>query len=213
MDFQYRTTYSDRHGVETTTMHNDGATLALTLRGVLFSGPDFDSLAPDSRSEPPALEKFSLANGCLCECVIECEIPLPVVANSATNSALLVAQLRLGSQAASGGLDDERLLLSLRANEKEYRSTGKSGSFEDELSELQRVLPAGAYMKACINCGLSDYSPGGHGLFGGMLCFRDFKEQYRKVRGKSDLFKLMGAVGKPLFVQETFLCSQFEKRQ
>jgi hypothetical protein len=48
MDFQYRTTYSDRHVVETTTMHNDGGTLALTLRGVLFSGPDFDSLAPDS---------------------------------------------------------------------------------------------------------------------------------------------------------------------
>jgi hypothetical protein len=213
MDFQYRTTYSDRHGVETTTMHNDGATLALTLPGVLFSGPDFDSLAPDSRSEPLVLENFSLANGSLCECVIECEIPLPVVADSATNSALLVAQLRLGSQAANGGLDDERLLLSLRVNEEVYRSTGKSGWFEDELLDLQRVLPAGAYMKACINCGLSDYSPGGHGLFGGMLCFRDFKEQYRKVRDKSDLFKLMGAVGKPLFVQETFLCPQFEKRE
>jgi hypothetical protein len=52
MDSQYRTTYSDRHVVETTTMHNDGGTLALTLRGVLFSGPDFDSLAPDSFSVP-----------------------------------------------------------------------------------------------------------------------------------------------------------------
>jgi hypothetical protein len=52
MDFQYRTTYSDRHVVETTTMHNDGGTLVLTLRGVLFSGPDFDSLAPDSFSAP-----------------------------------------------------------------------------------------------------------------------------------------------------------------
>lgn len=213
MDFQYRTTYSDKHGVETTTMHNDGARLALTLRGVLFSGPDFDSLAPESRSEPLELEKFSLANGCLCECVIECEIPIPVVSDGATTSTLLVTQLRLGSQAANGGVDDEGLLLSLRVNQKEYRSTGKSGWFEDELLELQRVLPAGAYMKACINCGLSDYSPYGHGLFGWMLCFRDFKAEYHEVKGKSDLFRLMEAVGEPLLVQETFLCPQFEKRQ
>lgn len=52
MDFQYRTTYSDRQVVETTTMHSDGGMLALTLRGILFSGPDFDSLAPDSFSVP-----------------------------------------------------------------------------------------------------------------------------------------------------------------
>jgi hypothetical protein len=75
------------------------------------------------------LEKFSFANSCLCECVIECEIPLPVV-NSATNSALLVAQLRLGSKAASGGLDDERLLLSLRVNERSIALRERAGGLK-----------------------------------------------------------------------------------
>jgi hypothetical protein len=213
MDSEYRTTYSDRRGIETTIMHNDGATLTLTLRGVLFSGPDFDSLTPDSRSEPKLLDQFSLTNGSLCECIIECEIPLPIIADGVTSSALLVARLRLGSQAANGGLDDESLLLALHVDENVYHSTGKSGWFEDELLALQRVLPDGAYLKTCFNCGLSDYSPGGHGLFGGMVCFRDSKADYRRVKGKSDFFKLMEAVSKPLLVQETFLCPQFEKRQ
>jgi len=194
-------------------MHNDGATLALTLRGVLFSGPDFDSLAPDSRSEPKLLERFSLANGSLCECVIECKIPVPVVADGVTSSALLGAHLSLGSQAANGGLDDESLLLSLQVDKNVYRSTGKCGWFEDELLALQLVLPDGTYLKSCFNCGLSDYIPGGHGLFGCMVCFRDSKAEYRSVRGKSDFFKLMEAIDKPLRVQETFLCPQFEKRQ
>ena len=47
---------------------------------------------------------------------------------------------------------------------------------EDELLDIQRQMPEGTYLKACINCAFSDYCPGGHGLFGGLACFRDNKE-------------------------------------
>lgn len=213
MDFQYPTIYSDRRGVETANMHNDGTTLALVLRGVLFSGRDFDSLEPDKSSEARLLKQFSLVNGSLCECTIQCEMPIPLVVDNGTASSLLVIQVKLGAQAANGGLDEERVILSLRVGETTYRSTGKGGWFENELLELQKALPNGTYLKACINCGLSDYWPGGNPAFGGMLCFRDCKDHYRKVRGKSDLFKLLEAVAKPMTVQETFLCPQFERRQ
>jgi hypothetical protein len=46
---------------------------------------------------------------------------------------------KLGSQAANGGLDEERLLVSLRVDDKVYSSTGKSGFFEDELLALQKA--------------------------------------------------------------------------
>jgi hypothetical protein len=126
-------------------------------------------------------------------------------------------ELRLGGSVVdggwrNGGLDEECLLLSLRVDDQVYSSIGKSGWFEDELLELQKVLPNGTYLKACINWGLSDYWPGGNPAFGGMLCFRDSKAQYRKVKSKSDLFKLAEAI-KPLIVQETFLCPEFKKRQ
>ena len=51
VDLQFRAIYSDRNGSERTTIHNDGATLTITLRGVTFSGPDFDSLVPDPLSD------------------------------------------------------------------------------------------------------------------------------------------------------------------
>ena len=121
--------------------------------------------------------------------------------------------MKLGSQSASGGLDEERVFLSLRVDEEEFHSTGKSGWFENELLDLQQALPNGTYIKACINCGLSDYWLGGNPSFGGLLCFRDSKADYRQVKSKSDLFKLLGAIAKPLIVQETFLCPQFERRE
>jgi hypothetical protein len=213
MDFRYRATYSDKYGVEKTTIHNDGNTLAVTLRGVLFSGSDFDSLDPAPGSDTQLLKGFSIANGSLCECIIECEIPLPVVVDDRTVSGTVVVQLKLGAQANGGGLDEEGLVLSLRVEGRVYRSAGGSGWFEDELLSVQAALPNGTYLKACITCGLSDYSPYGHGLFGSMLCFRDQKAEYRKVKNKADLFKLMGTVEKLAFVQETFLCPEFEKRQ
>jgi uncharacterized protein DUF6304 len=84
-------------------------------------------------------------------------------------------------------LDEERVFLSLRVDEEEFHSTGKSGWFENELLDLQQALPNGTYIKSCINCGLSDYWPGGNPSFGGLLCFRDSKADYRQVKSKSDL--------------------------
>ena len=152
-------------------------------------------------------------NDSLCNCTIEYEIPVPVVLeNGTTISALLVARLKLGLQAANGGLDEETLQLTLILQDGTYTSPGNSGWFEDELLGLSATLPDGAYLKACINCGLSGYSPGGDGLFGCMICFREHKDEYHRVNSKSDFFKLLATIPKPSFVQETFLCSDFEKR-
>jgi hypothetical protein len=71
-------------------------------------------------------------------------------------------------------------------------------------------MPAGTYLKTCINCAFSDYSPSGHGLFGGLACFRDNKTGYRAVRTKRDLFGIW--ITMTGFVQETFLCPEFERR-
>ena len=63
--------------------------------------------------------------------------------------------------------------------------------------------PRGPTSSLHINCASSDYSPVGHGLFGGLACFRDNKEGYRKVKSKHDLFRVWGTMTG--FVQETFL--------
>ena len=50
----------------------------------------------------------------------------------------------------------------------------------------------------------------GHDLFGGLACFRDNKSGYRAVRSEGDSFRIWATVTE--FVQETYLCPEFERR-
>jgi uncharacterized protein DUF6304 len=210
MEWSYPTRYSDRRGVELTTLRNDGAKLSLRLRDIMFWGRDFDSLQPDPDSTLEALSNFDLHWRALCNCRIECKMPIAVVVGCKTTTCPLEMRLDLGRPTANGGLDTEVLTLSLYADGQAFRSAGNSGWFEDELLSLQSSLPQGTYLKACISCAHSDYSPYGHGLFGGMACFRNLKEQYSRVKDKFDLFPILDEAE---VVQETYLCPEFEKRQ
>ncbi|HJZ54297.1 MAG TPA: DUF6304 family protein [Gemmataceae bacterium] len=101
-------------------------------------------------------------------------------------------------------------------NGQTYSSNGKSGWFEDEMLDVQRKLLPGTFMKACINCAFSDYSPYGHGLFGNMICFRANKAGYLALPSGEDFskdayFDVLRTVSET--VQETHLCPEFERRK
>jgi hypothetical protein len=211
MLWTYPARYRDRHGAEATAIQNDGRTLSMTVRGVTFSGEDFDAFAPAGGARDTDLSSFTLPRGYLCECEIECHIPMTVVVRGKNREGSLVVHLDLGSPAERGGIDRESLQLELRLSDSHWLSSGKSGLFETELLDIQRQMPEGIYLKACINCAFSDYSPCGQGLFGTLACFRDNKAGYRPVRSKSDLFRIWGTMTG--FVQETDLCPEFERRE
>jgi hypothetical protein len=207
----YPATYRDRAGEETTTIRNDGKMLRMIVRGVEFCGEDFDFLAPAEDTDRAQLARLTLASGYLCSCEIACEIPVPVVSGADLLPGVLLMHLVLGDPKPSGALDREDLRLELKLGDNSFSSRGQSGYFEDELRDIQAALPPGVYMKACINCGLSDYFPAGQGLFGDLACFRDNKEAYRRVESKRDLFAIWAT--RTEFVQETYLCPEFERRR
>lgn len=210
MGWKYPTTFSDRWGSEVTTMYNDGATLSVVLREVQFSGKDFDMLKPDPQTPNALLDKFTLNFGTLCGCTFDIEIETPVLARDKEQRGILAAHLELGQPTHSRGIGRELLRLSLRVDGNAYRSEGTTGWFEDELLSLQRALPGGMALKTCFTCAYSDYSPYGHGLFGGMACFRSFKAEYSRVQSKDDLFPLLDKADR---VQETYLCADFNFRK
>ena len=76
--------------------------------------------------------------------------------------------------------------------------------------DLQRQMPANTYLKACITCAFSDYSPDGSGSFGTLACFRGNKTGYRTVTGKKELFGIWHTMTE--VVQETYPCPEFERR-
>jgi hypothetical protein len=207
----YQGIYTDRFGGEPIIIHNDGRVLRTIIRGVRFWGYDFDGLSPEEDTPPEKLASFTLQRGDLCSCVIECDIPVPVVIGEGITEGRLRVRLDLGEPADNGGIDRETLNLSLTVGGNTSNGSGRSGWFEDELLELQAALPEGTYMKACINCAFSDYSPYGHGLFGNLACFRDNKEEYLRVKTKGDIFRVWDTLTE--YVQETYLCPEFRKRR
>ena len=216
MKTTYPTRYKDRNGSETTAIHNDGALLTMVVRGIPFEGNDFDSFEPKDRRDPTQLSSFTFLYGSLCFCVIEADIPVSVETPTGAVDGLLTFQLELGEPLPTGQMDRERLKLRLAVNDQTYSSDGKSGWFEDEMLDVQRKLPPSTFMKACINCAFSDYSPYGHGLFGNMICFRANKAGYQALPSGADFekdayFDVMDTVSE--MVQETHLCPEFERRK
>jgi hypothetical protein len=215
--------YKDKHGEEQTNINNNGETLSLVLRGVTFQGSDFDGLEPVGSYEPEQLSSFTFAMGDLCDCTLDVEIPITIATRElhaeeagvalreSTAEGLLRAHIDLGSPTPKGGITHEALQLSILLKEKTFVSQGRSGWFEDELLELQRQLPAGTYLKICFQCAFSDYSPFGHGLFGGLACFRGQKQKYQAIQKKQQLLELWESMTE--FVQETHLCPEFERRR
>lgn len=203
--------YSDHNGIEESQIFSDGKNLKLMLRGINFSGTDFDSLSPEKEANIAMLKSFSLHESCLCDCKLECVIKLPVQVRGNIIEGDLLILLELGSPTHRGMLDKEDLRLTLQYDTERLISSGASGWFEDELLEIQKLLPNDVFMKACINCAYSDYSPYGHGLFGWMMCFRNLKQEYLQVKSKDDFFRIQEQFDR--LVQETYLCNEFERRK
>ncbi|QSQ22845.1 hypothetical protein JY651_48440 [Pyxidicoccus parkwayensis] len=203
-------TYRDAHGTEPIVIHNDGHTLSTRIRGCELSGADFDGLTLVGEASAAEAAGLTLNRGDLCACELSCELPLQITTPEAVETAVLRMRLVLGSPDARGGIDSEVLHLELDVRGQTFRSSGTSGWFEDELLDVQRKLPGGLSLRACITCAFSDYSPYGHGLFGCMACFRDNKQGYRAAIGKKGLFEVWSTLTG--YVQETYVCPEFERR-
>jgi hypothetical protein len=206
----YPAKYMDRHGCEMTTIINDGETLQLMVRGIVFRGTSFDSLSPSEQIPREQLQQFTLQQDCLCSCSIECEISIPLHDKGRTTNGTLLVKLDLGEPMSNGALNREELSLTFKYDSYQFISSAKSGWFEDELLEIQNQLSEGVYLLACINCLYSDYSPYGHGLFGYMMCFKNLKVEYLAVKTKIDFWSVHDRYDR--FVQETYLCPEFQRR-
>jgi hypothetical protein len=211
MTIAWPAVYRDASGEVRSSLLNDGEHLSLTLRGIEFHGASLDDWAPVEVDDPERLRSFTLHRGALCSYTLTMAIPVPVLAGGVEKPGILEATLTLGGPAPSGRLDRENLKLAMDLDGRRISSMGLTGWFEDELLDLQDKLPEGTHLKACITCAWSDYSPAGMGLFGGLACFRGNKEGYRKVDSKEDLLAIWKTLTR--FVQETYLCPEYEQRR
>ena len=208
MHWQYPAKYADTTRTENTVIENDGHALTLRLAGIAFCGSDFESFKAPPDADPSILKQFTLNRGEPCSCTIECEMPIPVVTPGRVIQATLGIQVVLGKPDHRSGVD---LALSLAVEDQRFHTDLHEDLFEDAMLSLQKQLPEGWYLKACITCEFSDYSPYGQSLFGTLHCFRNSKTEYSCVKTKKDIFELWDKNAGP--VQETYVCSEFDRRK
>ncbi|MCT4355337.1 DUF6304 family protein [Streptomyces sp. Je 1-79] len=117
--------YRDRSGAEAIAITVDGRQVSARIRGVEYTGASFAALC--------AAEK---ADEALTGCVLEWDLPLPVVVDGAAQQATLSCLLTLGERAD--------LSLTLHYGGTAFESGIAGGDFEDALDRVKRQLPAGA---------------------------------------------------------------------
>ena len=203
-------TYRDKVGESSAFLEIDGQSLRIELRGVPFAGDDFDALEPTRPLSESERQQFVFAGAALCSCVLAWSLPVEIVVEDRAQPARLEAELTLGEPRPDGGITSEHLKLRLVGLSEEYSSRKDAGGFEDALADIQRALPGGSVFRVCFSCAYSDYSPAGHGLWGGLACFRDNKAGYAGVRNKSDLHRIWSTLTE--FVAETHVCPEFAVR-
>jgi len=203
-------TYRDRAGTVQSHVEIDGRALRIELRGVPFTGQDFDGLEPERPLSDVEREPFTLAAGALCSCELAWRMQIAVLVNGQEHPAWLEARLELGAPHSNGGITHEHLHLRLEIADHEYLSRTDAGWFEDALADIQRDLPKGVVLKTCFGCAYSDYSPYGHGLWGNLACFRGNKAGYAAVRSKADVFGVWDTLSE--YVSETHVCAEFAPR-
>ncbi|MEU6983329.1 DUF6304 family protein [Streptomyces sp. NPDC046324] len=117
--------YRDRSGAEAIVITVDGRQVSARIRGVEYTGAGFAALS--------AAEK---AGEALTGCVLEWDLPLPVVVDGAAQQATLSCLLTLGERAD--------LSLTLHYGGTAYESGIAGGDFEEALDRVRRQLPEGA---------------------------------------------------------------------
>lgn len=102
------------------------------------------------------------------------------------------------------------LSFSLTIDKQQYFAKVITGLYEDSIRDIFIQIKDKYYLKCCIGCQYSDYSPYGSGCFGTMLCFYKVSEQYMKVYSKDEFFSVHDY---GVICQETFICPNFKPRQ
>lgn len=200
------TRYIDRHGSVEAEIQNDSEQLVLNVAGTKFISRFFDDFEIENREGVP--DRFSLnGHNELIACQLICELPITLLHKDEELVSMLGIDLRLDSSDSTSY--QTFVIFSITMDNREIR-TNKVQHFEGGLEGIIKELPEHR-LKCCYGCAFADYSVYGQQFFGTMLCFRNIKAEYTRVRNKDEYMDIMDNHDR--LVQETYLCNEFEERQ
>lgn len=208
MNQEIAAVYTDKYGTIRTSIINDAETLTITLDGIVFSGDTFIFFQPATNLPLPG--RFTLGQlGQLTDYTLSCRIPIPTWKEGMPVQAFLLLDVDYQEDVALASRSSPYFHFRFETD-NEITEIGKLQEFEGVFDVLKEKLPGNIVIKTCYTCQYSDYSVYGSDIFGDMLCFRNVKDTYTKVRGKDEYMGMMDNFER--MVQETYLCEDFAPR-
>ncbi|MEU3446201.1 DUF6304 family protein [Streptomyces thermolilacinus] len=126
--------YRDRRGAEAVHITSDGRSVSTRIRGVRYTGGGFAALRA-------AEENGGLP---LAGCVLEWDLPLPVLAaDGSAQPGTLSCLLTIGEALSDGTPERVDLQLTLHSGGAAYESGVTGGDFDQALGRILRQLPRG----------------------------------------------------------------------
>lgn len=214
---QYKATYQDKRGTEDIIIKSDGSELYTTIRGVDFYGGDFDQLTANTIDNINFdYQMFADGSGDITNFNLNITFPIQFF-DSTSNKTFtenLIANIIVGEYTTIDGVDHEINCLNLNSSFGKFIVEKKLEWMEDALIILQDQLPSNIYLKTCLSCKYSNYSPFGNGMFGSIYCFQKIKAKLQSLNDKTDLLDIWTKEamdkGDIFSVQETFDCKEHE---
>ncbi|HEY9260592.1 DUF6304 family protein [Chitinophaga sp.] len=205
----FPTIYTDNAGIVITHFETDGKIMQFTLRGITFTGHDFDllSLVNETDYVGPGITLDQW--GCLTNCTLEISIPIRIRQFQEEKMATLSFRLLLENGKINAY--DQLSLQIDEYNRLDYPDKNPDFLMEGILPFLKRDLPENVMLLCCFDCAFAHYSPGGNSAFGGMSCYKNVKTQVLQITNKSDFMALQDLYREKInLTQETWYCKEFQ---
>jgi hypothetical protein len=213
MKLEYPTEFKDSKGTEFSKFVTDGKSLKIEVRGVTFEG-HFWELTPLKGQEENAQKYFDLnedgeLNGIIDlrkkeESIgyfsVDVKIPIKIL-NKDNNE--IDAIIEFGTNPYK---------MNFIINGEKYESERPSLEYGMDIDHTKSLNIN--YIKCCINCKFSEYSPYGNQEYGDMMCFKNCKEEwsligYTGLKDPDNWTKIKRREN----TQEAYWCNEFELKE
>ncbi|WP_306349731.1 DUF6304 family protein [Flavobacterium sp. '19STA2R22 D10 B1'] len=220
----YSGIYKDDFGSVIISLENDFRNLSVEIDGVNFKGSEFTDLVllEQEKYTSEQIARFTflstlmygtnIIQETLCNCYFKIIVPQNLIEHSTnlTFSTDLTIECFIGNTRPKpqGGLDFEQIKVSLTINGKLFEGAGDV--IEIALDVIHKQFEGQYNFKNCYGCMYGDYSIYGQSSFGTMRCYVNQKENYLKVKDKSEY---EGLTSDFEMVQEIYSCHHYESRK
>lgn len=209
----YKGRYKDDKREVPIEISNDGNELSFFVDGLKFVSTDFEEwiLQNPNKYSETELEQFSFSTHIvksgfslateyiLNDCTIQFCIPQRVFDAQSMTEITIYLEVKQTSL----GID-----LSLKLPDNTSIDEKNIPDFEIGLKRICSKIGKGYSLFNCFTCRYSSYSIYGNGVFGSLLCYRNYKEKFLKIKNKEDYSHVQNQGFEN--VQETDYCNQFQ---